>query len=191
MVDQALTEARILNFPDRRKRQKKQRKDGLNRNREGSVRKINGKAYVDFIYLEERVRESSGLPWNDKNAKLVREQLDKIIVAIKSQTFRFAEVFPKSRHREHFAQKERLALGLSEKPEQVTCGMFFDAWYDLRKSSGRVTGRTLLGYRSYSFQEKDFGEMPHFERDKVPKIVYGMGHNHIPEIWKLNKIRIW
>jgi integrase len=79
----------------------------------------------------------------------VREQLDRIIVAIKSGTFRFAEVFPKSKNRDHFAVMEREAYPLKETPEQVVCRGYFDAWYDLLKNSGRVTERTLLGYKSY------------------------------------------
>ena len=77
-------DARVIEFPRKDKqRGQKSRKSGLNVNKEGSVRKINGQVYVDFIYLDERVRENSGLPWNEKNAKRVREQLDKIMVAIK------------------------------------------------------------------------------------------------------------
>jgi integrase len=61
---------------------------------------------VDFIYLGERVREPSGLGWNEKNAKVVREQFDRIVAAIKGGTFRVAEVFPKSKNLDHFSAKE-------------------------------------------------------------------------------------
>ena len=71
---------KVINFPRPGKHSDKPRKSGLNRNKEGSVRKVNGKIYVDFMYLGERARESSGLTWNYKNAKHVREQLDKIII---------------------------------------------------------------------------------------------------------------
>jgi len=64
-------EAHVIEFPKRKLQ--KQRKSGLNVNKEGSVRKINGQVYIDFIYCNERVRENSGLPWNEKNAKHVRE----------------------------------------------------------------------------------------------------------------------
>ena len=60
---------KVVEFPGRPKRNKKPRKSGLNRNKLGSVRKINGKIYVDFMYLDERVRESSGLDWNDDQTK--------------------------------------------------------------------------------------------------------------------------
>ena len=144
-----LSQAKVVKFPQRKQRTESPRKAGLNRNREGSVRKINGKVYVDFMYLGERVRESSELCWNEKNAKLVREQLDRIVVGIRSGTFRFAEVFPKSKNRDHFAALEKEAYPLKETPEQVVCKEHFDTWYDLVKNSGRVTERTLLGYRSY------------------------------------------
>ena len=59
MTDQAL-QARLLLFPHEKKRAEKPRKAGLNRNREGSVRKMNGKVYVDFIYLGEKIRSHPG-----------------------------------------------------------------------------------------------------------------------------------
>ena len=46
----------------------KTRKEGLNSNKQGSVRNVNGKVYVDFMYLDERVRESSGLVWNQQKS---------------------------------------------------------------------------------------------------------------------------
>lgn len=153
--------ARVVTFPRKKRLDEQSRKTGLNRNREGSVRKINGKVYVDFMYLDERVRESSGLVWNEKNAKTVREQLDKIIVAIKSATFRFAEVFPESKNRDHFTAKEREVYRLKETPEQVGCKGYFDNWIDLVKGSKRVTGRTLLGYKRYMelYLSPFFGKM--------------------------------
>ena len=102
MVQTSTVQAKVISFPPPEKHPDKPRKSGLNRNREGSVRKVNGKVYVDFMYLGERVRESSGLPWNDKNTKHVREQLDKIIVGIKSGTFRFGKVFPNSKKTDYF-----------------------------------------------------------------------------------------
>ena len=103
----------MILFPGSKKQpNKKYRKHGLNRNREGSVRKINGKVYVDFKYLGERVRETSELDWNEKNAKIVREQLDKIVVAIKSGTFKYGEVFPNSKKAGYFTEKERILTNL-------------------------------------------------------------------------------
>jgi integrase len=149
MANGQVLQANILSFPGSKTGPQKARKSGLNRNRDGSVRKVNGKVYVDFIYLGERVREPSGLDWNEKNSKTVREQLDRIVSAIQSGTFRYSEVFPDSNKREYFTGKERGVYGLKMAPEQVVCKDFFAVWYDLLGTTGRVTGRTLLGYRSY------------------------------------------
>ena len=149
MAKESVAQATIIKFPLSAKRSDNARKTGLNRNKEGSVRKLNGKVYVDFMYLGERVRESSGLAWSDKNAKHVREQLDKIIVGIKSGTFRYAEVFPNSKNADYLTEKERLLFGLNKTPDQVLFKDYAWDWYNLLKDSGRVSGRTLWGYKSY------------------------------------------
>ena len=166
MSDQRLLQAEVVKLPSSRRAVRKSRKSGVNRNKEGSVRKINGKVYVDFIYLGERVRESSELPWNEENVKSVREQLDKINVAIKTGTLRFAEVFPRSKKREYFAERERNVYGLKKGPNEVACKDFFTSWYDLFRNSSRVSERTLLGYKSYLnlylkpfFAELTFGDI--------------------------------
>ena len=165
MTDQG-SQAKLVVFPHKRKGAEKSRKAGLNRNREGSVRKINGKVYVDFIYLGERAREPSGLDWSDKNARTVREQLDKIMVAIKSGTFRYATVFPESKNREYFAEKERTVYDLKPTPEQVNFRDYAEQWYNLLRDSGRLAGRTLREYRRYLdnylipfFGERYFSEL--------------------------------
>jgi len=166
MTNENLPQAGAMSAHPSMRELRRPRKAGVNRNREGSVRKINGKVYVDFIYLGERVRESSELPWNEKNAKTVREQLDKVLVAIKSGTLRFAEVFPRSKKREYFAQKEKEVYGLKKSPNEVACKEFFSSWYELFRHSSRVTQRTLLGYKSYLnlylrpfFGESTFGNL--------------------------------
>ena len=141
--------ARVIQFPPKRKKPEKPRKSGLNRNKKGSVRKIGGKVYVDFMYFGERVRESSGLLWNDQNVKKVRNQLDAISVAIDSGTFSFADVFPNSRKLEYFREKERALQGSAELPEEVLFEEYAWIWYGLLKDSGRVAERTLLGYRRH------------------------------------------
>jgi len=154
-------QATVIAFPKKRKPAEKARKSGLNHNKEGSVRNVNSTVYVDFMYLNERVRESSDLPWNDENAKEVRKQLDKIVVAIGDGSFRYAEVFPGSKKAEYFTGREKEVFKIKETPSDVLCKDFFDSWYRLLKSSGRVTGRTLLGYRGYVdlYLKPFFGEM--------------------------------
>ena len=116
MAKSLCSNEKIIIFPQNKTGDAASRKTGLNQNREGSVRKINGKVYVDFMYLGERVRESSQLDWTAENIKHVREQLDKIIVSIKSGQFRFAEVFPASKKKDYFAEKERLLFGSGRTP---------------------------------------------------------------------------
>ncbi|MDY6989624.1 MAG: DUF3596 domain-containing protein [Thermodesulfobacteriota bacterium] len=163
------SKARVIPFPKSRQPTRPKRKKGsLNLNREGSVRKINGKVWVDFRYMGERVRESSELPWNEKNAKAVRQQLNRITVAIETGTFAFAHVFPESQKASYFTEKER-ALSEKEKtpdqvrlnPDQVLFKDYVWTWYDLLKNSGRVSGRTLLGYKAYInlYLIPFFGEM--------------------------------
>ena len=122
------------------------RKRGMNRHKKGSVRNINGAVYVDFYYMEERVRENTRLPWSEKNSALARKQLDRIHSAIELGTFRFAEVFPYSRKKYYFQKKEQETMGIELQPNQVSCGEFIQEWYELLRDSGRVTERTLLGY---------------------------------------------
>lgn len=164
MSKENVKQATIIKFPLSEKRSDIGRKFGLNRNKEGSVRNLNGKVYVDFMYLGERVRESSDLEWNDKNARHVREQLDKITVSIKSGTFRYADVFPNSKNADYFSEKERLLFGLNKTPDQVLFKDYVWTWYNLLKDSGRVSNRTFGGYKGYLerylipfFSEKSFG----------------------------------
>ena len=152
-------EGNVVPLPQRKG--KGERKRDVNRNRDGSVRRINNLVYVDFMYLGARVRESSGLPWNEKNAKSVRDQLDRIVLAIKSETFRFAEAFPHSKKRDYFQKQEMLLYGLKKKPHDVRFGETALQWYNLRRESQRIAGRTLLSYKSYLdlYLVPFFGEM--------------------------------
>jgi integrase len=154
-------ERKVLALPIKPAKARKSRKTNFNKNRDGSVRKINGLVYVDFIYLGVRVREPSGLTWNEKNARTVREQLDRVIFAIKSKTFRFAEVFPHSKKRDYFQRREMIQCGLKRRPEDVGFGEAARQWYSLRRESQRVSGRTLLGYKSYldAYLIPFFGDM--------------------------------
>ena len=137
------------------------RKKGRNHNKNGSVRNINGKIYVDFVYLGERVREKTGLTWSDSNAKLVRSQLDRIIIKIEDGTFRFAEVFPHSNKKNKFTEKERISFNRKLQPNEVKIGDYMRKWYELARGTGERTGRTLLSYKSYikNYLEPFFGGM--------------------------------
>ena len=149
MTNSIGSQAKVFQFPQSKKREEKPRKAGINLNKEGSVRKLNGKVYVDFIYLGKRIRESSGLDWNETNAKTVRKQLDKIIFEIKAETFKFARVFPKSKKADYFSKIELSLGGKVKTPDQVTLNEYAWDWYELLKDSERVSQRTLWGYKSY------------------------------------------
>jgi integrase len=152
---------KVLALPNTVGRQEKVRKASINRNKDGSVRKTNGLVYVDLMYLGERVRESSGLHWNEKNARLVREQLDGIMATIKAGIFRFHETFPASKRRDHFQRQEMLLYGFKKKPEDVRFKEAALQWYNLRRESQRIAGRTLLGYKAYldGYLVSFFGDM--------------------------------
>lgn len=138
-----------INIENQNRRSYKARKSGINSNKLGSVRKVHDKVYVDFIYLGERVREPSGLIWNRKNEKIVREQLNRIMAAIEDGTFNFAKVFPDSRKSIYFAQKESMIPGRDLLPSSVLFKDYAWQWYQTLRDSKRVTERTLLGYKSH------------------------------------------
>lgn len=149
-----------VEFKNHRKTRSKRKKE-INRNKKGSVRKINGKVYVDFYYLGERARESSNLSWNNKNVVTVRKQLDRINSAIELGTFRYADVFPYSKKSDYFTNKEQKTMGITLQPNQVVCSEYIWNWYELLKGSGRVTERTLLSYREIlnNYLEPYFGNL--------------------------------
>jgi integrase len=156
----------VIAFPKQRKRAEKARKSGLNHNKEGSIRNVNGSVYVDFMYLDERVRETSGLPWNEQSAKEVRAQLDRIIVAIQDGAFRFAEIFPQSKKAKYFDLREKEIRGLKSGPDEITFDEYAREWFELLEGSGRISGRTLWAYKGYLkhyllpfFGKKTFGEI--------------------------------
>jgi integrase len=154
----------VLDFKPKKSVKKLKRKVGLNENKNGSVREINGKVYVDFMYLGERVREPSGLSWNKENAKAVRKLLDKIIVQVESNEFKFASTFPESKKKEFFTELENTILKRNKDPYHVLFKNYVWEWYELRKKTARNEGRTLNGYKGYIerylfpfFGEKSFG----------------------------------
>ena len=69
------SQAKIIPFPQSVGQDKKSRKSGLNRNKEGSVRKVNGKVYVDFKYLGERVRGPLALSGMNQTRRLLGSSL--------------------------------------------------------------------------------------------------------------------
>lgn len=125
------------------------RKSGINSKKEGSVRNTNGKVTVDFQYLGHRVREPSGLKYTKENALLVRDQLDRIILAIKDGSFEYRKVFPGSKKVEFFSRLERRVLKRTKQPDELLIKEYIWEWYEILKASDRVSERTLHGYKRH------------------------------------------
>ncbi|WP_028314664.1 Arm DNA-binding domain-containing protein [Desulfatibacillum aliphaticivorans] len=160
--------AQVLRFPiaETPKPKRSARKAGLNKNKQGSVRNVHGKVYADFPYFGERVRENSGLSWSEQNAKIVRKQLDRIMLAIDDGTFRFAEVFPESKKAEYFTNLEIKHLTGQMTAHDLLIRDYAWEWHRLKASTGRVSGRTLFEYKNYLelyiipyFGEMSFGQL--------------------------------
>jgi integrase len=114
------------------------------------------------MYLGERVRESSGLKWNDENEKTVRKQLDKIMVYIESGKFCFSDTFPKSEKKELFTGLEEKAYKKNKTSDQILFKEYVWEWFNLRIASGNIEGRTLNGYKGYidKYLYPYYGDMP-------------------------------
>lgn len=166
MAESVVLETKVIPFPSK---EKASRKAGFNKNRQGSVRSINGKLYVDFIYLGERVREKAGLGDTKDNVRQIRQKLNKIIMAIEAGTFRFADVFPKSLRKDHFKCLEGELYGLKKVPDEVNFEEYAWQWYNRLKDSGRVSPRTLYGYKTYLkiYLVPFFGKMMFGDLDSI------------------------
>ena len=155
--------------PLRKKRKAAKRKSDLNYKKKGSIRNINGIVYMDFIYHGKRVRESSGLAWNEKNVLDERKKLDRIMMKIEDGAFRFKEHFPESRHVAYFTSLEQHAFGFKKTPAEVNVGEDLLAWQARRETAGVVEGRTTYGHSSYltNYLIPFFGGMTYAELNKV------------------------
>ena len=103
----------------KRKRQKSKSK--------GSVYGRAGKLWVDFRYLDERVREPSGLLDTAENRKTVRKQVDLIIAEIENGIFEFAKRFPHSSRKEYFAELEGRTV--TKDPADVIFSEYVEKWW--------------------------------------------------------------
>jgi integrase len=63
--------------------------------------------------------------------------------------FNFAKVFPQSKKADYFTKKESMLPGRNLLPSSVLFKDYAWEWYKILKGSNRVTGRTLLGYKSH------------------------------------------
>lgn len=135
----------------------------INQGKFGSVRNVNGKIYLDFHYLDKRVREPSGDEWdgeNGFNVLMARDRLDSIGREIEKGRFIFSEAFPKSKKRQKITELEIKEHKRNVMPEELLVKDYLADWLDDLRSSG-TAGRTLNGYRSNNtlYIEPYWGDM--------------------------------
>ncbi len=121
--------AEIIDYSQFRKR--KQRSESIERQskprQKGSIYTRGGKLWVDFRYLGERVRESTGLSDTCKNKKQTRSDLNLIIAEIETETFRFSKRFPHSKRKGYFAELEGELVTVE--PGDVLFGEYVEKWW--------------------------------------------------------------
>lgn len=143
-------------------RKKKEQKPKKTRGKKGTIYARTGKLWVDFRYLNERVREPSGLLDSKENRNLLRKQLDLVIAEIENGVFQFAQRFPHSSKREYFSELE--GQRVIKKPVDVLFGEYVQKWFEAMKpgmSRSQIRDYTsaldmhLLPY----FRKLSFGQM--------------------------------
>ena len=97
------------------------------------------------------------------------------MIAIKEGSFRYAKVFPQSKKVDYFTAKELEFLKITKTPDQILFKDYVWTWYDLLKGSGRVTERTLLGYKAHinCYLFSFFGDLPFskFQKSTFDKFI--------------------
>jgi integrase len=120
----------------------------------GSVYSRAGKLWVDFRYLDERVREPSGLFDTAENRKTVRNQLDLIVAEIENGVFEFAKRFPHSSRKAYFAELEGRTV--TKDPADVIFSEYVETWWlDMKPG---MSDSQIRDYTSIL----DFHVMPRF-----------------------------
>jgi integrase len=89
---------KVIEFPNNRVQNKKiRKKKQLNKGKKGRVYNRGKKLWVDFHYLNKRIREPSGLKDTHPNRIKLRKQLDLVIAEIENNVFDFGKRFPHSK----------------------------------------------------------------------------------------------
>ena len=122
--------------------------------KKGRVDNRRGKLWVDFCYLGQRVRESSGLKNTPANRLKLRKMLDLIVAEIENGKFKFAKRFPHSTNKDKFNELEgRLA---TTDPRDVLFGEYTEKWFKEMKP-----GMTKSQIRDY-YSILNFHLLPYF-----------------------------
>ena len=123
-----MNQLQIVDFTQYRKTKKQIPKRKRPRSQtKGSVYSRGGKLWVNFRYLNERVREPSGLDDTAENRKTVRKQLDLIIAEINNGIFEFAKRLPHSSKKDYFAELEGRTV--TKDPAAVIFGDYVKKWW--------------------------------------------------------------
>jgi integrase len=120
--------AQVIDFPRTDKQQTQPRsRNRLNAGKPGRVYARGGKLWVDFHYLGERVRESSGLINDPANRTRVRNMLDLIVSEIENRVFEFGKRFPHSKKVEHFTRLEGRTF--QKDPKDILFKEYVEKWW--------------------------------------------------------------
>ena len=138
-----MKQAQVLKISDF-KPKKPCKKDELNQGKRGSVYGRNGKLWVNFRYLNNRVREPVGLGDTPQNRITIRKKLDKVLAEIDSGKFEFARRFPYSKKKEFFSILE---TGTYEQdPSSITFGEYYEKWF--KEMSPGMSESKIRDYQS-------------------------------------------
>jgi len=120
-------QVKVIDFPQDRRKNSRNR-DRLNAGKKGRVYSRGNKLWVDFYYLDERVRGPSGLEDTPENRVEVRRQLDLVVAEIENGVFEFAKIFPHSRKKDYFTLLEGKTL--RKEPDEVLFREYAERWMD-------------------------------------------------------------
>lgn len=160
--------------PYRDNKEKKRQRGRLNAGRTGRVYSRGGKLWVDFYYLNRRVREPAGLEDTPSNRKAVRRQLDLVVAEIENGIFVFAKRFPHSKKKDHFTTLEgRMVI---KNPSKVFFAEYVKMWWDEMKP-----GMSMSLIKDYTTMLKAhhlpyFGDMPFSEICKKVRMKKYLAH---------------
>ena len=112
-------------------REKEEPKKKTTKGKKGTIYSRSSTLWVDFRYLNERVREPSGLSDTKSNRLILRKQLDLVVAEIQNGVFEFAARFPHSNKREYFAELE--GRRVTKKPGDLLFGAYVQRWFEAMK----------------------------------------------------------
>ena len=123
-----MQQAKIIDFPKSKAgKQETRTRDRLNAGKSGRVYSRGGMLWVDFHYLGERVRESSGLDDNSGNRLQLRKMLDLLVTEIDNGIFEFGKRFPHSKRLEHFTRLEGRTF--RKEPKDILFKDYVEKWW--------------------------------------------------------------